>query len=136
MSTASSEWSVPSLAQRESVCKRPAHEYDSSEVRIMPGTEAVTIALPLDVVRDIDRMEPNRSKFILDAVHHELQRRRREPLELSLREPHPESARIAEEGFDEWARNLPEEDVRMLVDMQAGTPVRWVPGEGWVEAAE
>ena len=102
----------------------------------MPTTEPVTVALPLDIIRDIDRMETNRSKFILDAVHHELQRRRREKLELALREPHPESARVAEEGFDEWARNLPEEDASMLVDMQAGTPVRWVPGKGWVEVAE
>jgi metal-responsive CopG/Arc/MetJ family transcriptional regulator len=56
----------------------------------MPSTEPVTVALPLDIVRDIDRMETNRSKFILDAVHHELQRRRREKLELALRAPHPE----------------------------------------------
>ena len=102
----------------------------------MPTTEPVTVTLPAEVVRDIDRMETNRSKFILDAVHHELQRRRREELELSLRQPHPESARVAEEGFDEWARSLPAEDASDLVDVQAGTPVRWVPGKGWVEVAQ
>ena len=119
-----------------SSCKRAEHEYDRPEGRIMPTTEPVTVTLPAEVVRDIDRMETNRSKFILDAVQHEIQRRRREELQLSLRQPHPESARLAEAGFDEWARSLPAEDATALVDMQAGTPVRWVPGEGWVEAAE
>jgi len=102
----------------------------------MPTTEPVTVTLPADVIRDIDRMEPNRSKFILDAVHHELQRRQRAELELSLRQPHPESTRVAEEGFDEWARSLPAEEASELVDVQGGTPVRWVPGKGWVEVAE
>jgi hypothetical protein len=129
----------------------------------MPTTEPVTVTLPAEVIRDIDRMETNRSKFILDAVHHELQRRRREELELSLRQPHPESARVAEEGFDEWARacgqrhfygplpagslraaksdrlpprSLPAEDASKLVDARAGTAVRWAPGKGWVEVTE
>ena len=102
----------------------------------MPTTEPVTVTLPAEVIRDIDRLETNRNKFILDAVHHELQRRRREELQRSLRQPQPESAGLAEVGFDEWARSLPAEDVTALVDMQAGTPVRWVPGEGWVEVAE
>ena len=102
----------------------------------MPTTEPVTVTLPTEVIRDIDRMETNRSKFILDAVHHELQRRRREELELSLRQPHPDSARVAEYGFDEWAGNLPAEEAGELVDVQAGTPVRWAPGKGWVETAE
>jgi hypothetical protein len=102
----------------------------------VPTIEPVTVTLPADVIRDIDRMEPNRSKFILDAVQHEIQRRQREELQLSLRQVHPESAQLAEAGFDEWARSLPAEDATELVDMQAGTPVRWVPGEGWVEATE
>ena len=102
----------------------------------MSTTEPVTVTLPTEVVRDIDRMETNRSKFILDAVHHELQRRRREELQRSLRQPHPESTRLADAEFDEWARSLPAEDASELVDLQAGTPVRWVPGQGWVEAAE
>jgi flagellar biosynthesis/type III secretory pathway protein FliH len=102
----------------------------------MPTIEPVTVTLPADVVRDIDRMETNRSKFILDAVQHEIQRRRREDLQLSLRQVHPESAQLAEAGFDEWAKSLPAEDASELVDVQAGTPVRWVPGKGWVEVAE
>lgn len=44
----------------------------------MPTSEPMTVTLPTEVVRDIDRMETNRSKFILDAVQHELQRRRHE----------------------------------------------------------
>jgi Arc/MetJ-type ribon-helix-helix transcriptional regulator len=102
----------------------------------MPTTERVTVTLPAEVVRDIDRLEKNRSKFILDAVRHELQRRRREELQRSLRSPHPESAQLAEAGFDEWAKSLPAEEASDLVDLKAGTAVRWVPGEGWVEARE
>lgn len=101
----------------------------------MPTTaERVTVTLPAEVVRDIDRLEKNRSKFVLEAVRHELQRRRREELQRSLRAPHPDSEQLAEAGFDEWAASLPTEDAADLVDVAAGKPVRWVPGQGWVEA--
>ena len=37
----------------------------------MPKTnERVTITLPTEVVRDIDRLEKNRSRFVLEAVRH------------------------------------------------------------------
>jgi len=99
----------------------------------MPGVERVTVTLPLELVRDIDRREKNRSKFVADAVRRELDHRRREELRRSLRNPRPESAELADEGFDAWAHSLPEEDGEALVDRRAGEPVRWVPGEGWVE---
>ena len=105
-------------------------------VEAMPTNERVTVTLPAEVVRNIDRLEKNRSKFVLDAVRHELKRRRRQDLQRSLRSPHPESDQLAEAGFGDWASGLPEEDAADLVDMKAGTPVRWVPGEGWVEASE
>jgi hypothetical protein len=69
-------------------------------------------------------------------VRHELDRRRRAELHRSLRNPHPESADLAQQGLEEWARSLPEEDTEALVDSSAGKPVRWVPGEGWVEGRE
>ena len=100
---------------------------------IMPTNERVTVTLPTEVVRDIDRLERNRSKFLLEAVRHELQRRRREELQRSLRSPHAESMQLAEGGFDEWAGSLPAEDAADLVDVEAGTAVRWVPAKGWVE---
>jgi Arc/MetJ-type ribon-helix-helix transcriptional regulator len=99
----------------------------------MPTNERVTVTLPVEVVRDIDRLEKNRSKFVLEAVRHELKQRRRDELERSLRNPHPESEQLTDVGFDEWASGLPDEDAADLVDVRAGTPVRWVPGEGWVE---
>src|SRR5512145_1995393 len=102
----------------------------------MPMNERVTVTLPAEVVRDIDRLEKNRSRFVLEAVRRELQRRRREELQRSLRSPHPESEQLAEAGFDEWAASLPAEDAVDLVDVNAGKPVRWVPGEGWGEASE
>ena len=96
----------------------------------------VTITLPRDLVEDIDRREKNRSKFVAEAVRRELDHRRRTELQRSLRNPHPESAQLAEQGFEEWARGLPEEDAEALVDGSAGKPVQWVPGEGWVEGRE
>ena len=91
------------------------------------------MTLPVDLVRDIDRREKNRSKFVAEAVRHELDRRRRAELHRSLQNPHPESAELAEQGLEEWTRSLPEEDTEALVVSSAGRPVRWVSGEGWVE---
>lgn len=102
----------------------------------MAGVERVTVTLPNDLVREIDRRENNRSKFVTEAVRHELGRRRRAELRRSLQNPHPESAELAHLGLEEWTRGLPEEDTGALVDSHAGTPVRWVPGEGWVEERE
>ena len=99
----------------------------------MSNVERVTVTLPNDLIRDIDRWEKNRSKFVAEAVRNELDRRRRAELRRSLQNPHPESAELADEGLTEWARSLPEEDTEALVDSRAGKPVRWVPGEGWVE---
>ena len=75
----------------------------------MPTVERVTVTLPIDLVSDIDRRERNRSKFILDAVRHELDRRRRDELRRSLQNPHPESSDLADEGLEAWSRSLPEE---------------------------
>jgi Arc/MetJ-type ribon-helix-helix transcriptional regulator len=102
----------------------------------MASVERVTVTLPTELVSDIDRREKNRSKFIAQAVRHELDRRRRAELRRSLQNPHPESADLAEQGLEEWMRGLPEEDAEALVDAGGGTPVRWVPGEGWVEGRE
>jgi hypothetical protein len=97
----------------------------------MAVRERVTVTLPGDVVREMDRQEKNRSKFVLEAVRQELQRRRREELRRSLETPHPDGRELTESGFEEWARALPEEDVSVLVDLESGTPLRWVPGRGW-----
>jgi Arc/MetJ-type ribon-helix-helix transcriptional regulator len=102
----------------------------------MAGVERVTVTLPNDLVRDIDRREKNRSKFIAEAVRNELKRRRHDELRRSLDNPHPESAELAEQGLEEWTRGLPEEDAAALVDSNAGRPIRWVSGEGWVEGRE
>lgn len=100
----------------------------------MATTARVTVTLPADLVEEIDRLEKNRSKFVLEGVRREVQRRRREALKRSLRSPHPESAQLAEVGFEGWAESLPKEDAADLVNVRAGTPVRWVPGHGWTKA--
>ena len=98
--------------------------------------ERVTVTLPDDLVRDIDRREKNRSRFVAEAVRRELDRRRRAELRSSLENPHPESTVLADDGLDEWARGLPEEDAETLVVAAVGRPIRWVPDEGWVEDVE
>jgi Arc/MetJ-type ribon-helix-helix transcriptional regulator len=102
----------------------------------MANMDRVTVTLPNDLVKDIDRQEKNRSKFVTEAVRNELDRRRREQLRRSLHNPHPESAELAEQGLEEWTRGLPEENADSLVDSNAGKPVRWVSGEGWMEGGE
>jgi hypothetical protein len=99
----------------------------------MSTTERVIVILPAELVRDIDRLEKDRSKFLQEAAQHELERRRRAALEQLLRNPHPELAELIEAGFQDWASALPEEDAAGLVDIQAGKDVRWVPGKGWTE---
>ncbi len=97
------------------------------------ASDRVTVTLPVELVRDIDRRERNRSKFILEAVQRELKRRRRAELHRSLRNPHPESRGLADLGLRDWASHLPAEDCEGLVNIKAGKAVRWQPGRGWVE---
>ena len=66
-------------------------------------------------------------------AEHELDRRRRDELLRSLMNPHPENAGLSELGLPEWARDLPQEDTGVLVNVSTGKPVRWTPGEGWQE---
>lgn len=99
----------------------------------MNSVVRVTVSLPKDLVREMDRRTNNRSQFIAEAVRHELDRRRRAELWRSLRSPHPKRVELAEQGLNEWSHRSPEEDAEALVDTTAGKAVRWVPGEGWVE---
>jgi hypothetical protein len=97
----------------------------------MPSAERVTVTLRADLLEEIDRVERNRSRFIAEAVEHELQRRRREALLQSLANPHPETTEMADIGIGDWVNDIPAESD--LVDLSSGTPVRWVEGRGWVE---
>ena len=98
----------------------------------MATTERVTVTLPAELIEGIDRIERNRSRFITQAVEHELALRRREALLLSLENPHPDAVELGEVGLGEWGASLPGGDDG-LVDELRGTPVRWVEGRGWVE---
>lgn len=102
----------------------------------MATTERVTVTLPVGLVRDIDRVEENRSKFISEAVRHELVRRRREDLRRSLSAPHGETTDFDDNGVGDWTTSLPEEDAAGLVDVSKGKQVCWTPGEGWVEVTK
>lgn len=85
-----------------------------------------------ELVEGIDRFERNRSRFIAEAVEHELVNRRREGLLRSLEGPYPEGAELAETGLASWSASLPVED-ESLVDISAGKAVVWVEGRGWIE---
>ena len=92
----------------------------------------ITVTLPGDVVNDIDRRERNRSRFILEAVEHELENRRRQELLESIENPHPQAEEVAEEGLTEWGDWGGSED-QDLVDLEDGRLVSWSPGSGWTE---
>ena len=94
-------------------------------------TERVTVTLSAELLEGIDRLERNRSRFIAEAVEHELARRRREQLLSSIQNPHPETADSADAGLGDWTADLPDDEG--LVDRQRGTAVRWVQGQGWVK---
>ena len=98
----------------------------------MAATERVTVTLPTKLIQRIDRFDRNRSRFITEAIEHELARRRREGLLRSLEHPHPETAELADAGLTDWAASWVPGD-EGLVDLTSGTPVRWVEGQGFVE---
>jgi len=100
------------------------------------SVDHVTLSLPSDLVKDIDRREKDRNKFVAEAVRNELDRRRREELHRSLDSPHTEGTDLAEQGLEEWARGLPDEVNETLVDRDSGMPVEWISGKGWVEGRE
>jgi Predicted transcriptional regulators containing the CopG/Arc/MetJ DNA-binding domain and a metal-binding domain len=97
----------------------------------MSAIERVTITLSAELVEGIDRLERNRSRFIAEAVEHELARRRREALLSSVDHPHSETLEMADSGLGDWTAELPEDEG--LVDHNGGTAVRWVEGQGWVK---
>jgi len=95
------------------------------------GTARVTVTLAADLVDDIDRLERNRSRFIAEAVRHELTRRRQAALLQSIHSPHADTVALVDTGLADWVSDLPADDG--LVDVAAGTPVRWVEGQGWTK---
>ena len=70
----------------------------------MSTTERVTVTLSSELVEAIDLLERNRSRFIAEAVQHELTRRRREALLKSVHNPHPETGDLVDTGLGHWAQ--------------------------------
>jgi len=113
--------------------KQGSIEYDhtSCHTQDMPAMERVTVTLPADLVEKIDQLERNRSRFIVEAVEHELAQRRRDALLQSIQNPHPETTELVDMGLSEWIADLPSDET--LVEASAGTPVRWIEGQGWTK---
>src|SRR5690349_13185947 len=96
----------------------------------MSAVERVTITLAADLVESIDKIERDRNRFISEAIKRELARRRHAGLLQSLHHPHADTADFLDPELTEWTSDLPEDDG--LVNMAAGTPVRWIEGKGWI----
>jgi hypothetical protein len=56
------------------------------------------MSLPAELLAGIDGFERNRSRFMTEAVEHELVRRRREKRLQSPQMPHPESRELDDAG--------------------------------------
>ena len=97
----------------------------------MATTERVTVTLSSELIKEIDLLERNRSRFITEAVQHELTARRREALLRSVQNPHAETEDLVDTRLGNWTADLPDDDG--LVDLSGGTAVRWVEGQGWVK---
>jgi hypothetical protein len=93
------------------------------------AVERVTVTLPADLLQEMDQLERNRSRFIAEAVQHEVARRRRAALMESVRSPHPETMQLVDAGLADWTAGLPDDEG--LLDPTGGTAVRWVEGQGW-----
>ncbi len=100
------------------------------------ATERVTVTLPVEMLEEIDRSERNRSRFVLEAVRREIQRRRREDLRRSLCEPHAETSELADAGFEDWAGGASRPEAEDLVDPGGGRAIRWDAEHGWIEAGK
>jgi hypothetical protein len=101
----------------------------------MPSAR-ITVTLPAEVVDAIDRLEKNRSRFVLEGVRRELVWRRREAFRESLANAHAESVELAEEGLTVWSEGHPGDEGSGLVNSDAGTPIRWTRDRGWTVAEE
>lgn len=95
----------------------------------------ITITLAAELVERIDRATSNRSRFIAEAVEHELHRRLREALRRSLDAPHAEGMQVAELGLAGYRETLLQ-DVPELLDPAAAVDLTWHEGEGWQNAGD
>jgi post-segregation antitoxin (ccd killing protein) len=96
--------------------------------------ERITVTLSVELIEEIDRLERNRSRFVAEAIEHELARRRHDALLSSVENPHPETTDLTDSSLGDWTADLPNDEG--LVDVTAGTAVRWVEGHGWVKESE
>lgn len=95
------------------------------------ASERVTITLPSGLLEEVDQLERNRSRFIAEAVQHEVARRRHAALMESVRSPHPETTQLVDAGLADWTSEFPDDEG--LLDPWGGTAVRWVEGQGWIK---
>ncbi|MGZ6162024.1 MAG: hypothetical protein ACXWLS_01735 [Myxococcaceae bacterium] len=100
----------------------------------MPTTTRVAVSLPAALVRRIDALGRNRSRFVQKAVAREMAAHSHNDLLAAVESPHPDGLGLAESGLADWASAVPDGD-QDLVDSNKGTAVTWTPGKGWLEKA-
>ena len=115
-------WTQAAGAHLGALVMRPLTQLATGFVSHLPGFVFIAVVVIL-------------AHFVLKAVTRELDRRRAEQLQQSLRHPHPESLEMAEAGFPAWAEGLPD-DASDLIAPGAGEGVRWTADGGWVGTDE
>ncbi len=94
--------------------------------------DRITITLPNGLVSQVDRETRNRSRFVQEAIEHELELRQRRRLLESVASTHQESEAVSDDGTAAWVAEAGPLDSSLL-DPADGTPVRWTPESGWRE---
>lgn len=98
----------------------------------MATSRRITVTFTPDVLGVIDQLDRKRSRVVVEAIRQEIRRRRRDNLQRSIRNPHPETARMTEDRLIGWHARLADEG---LVDGEGGTALRWAEGQGWIADA-
>ena len=91
----------------------------------MARTERVTVTLPEEVVREVDRHEQNRSRFVLQAIQHELERRRRDASRRSIEHPPSVTPSSSPTNASRLSRLFP--SLAHQVKARCTLPFDWVP---------
>jgi len=74
----------------------------------MATSKRIRITLAADLLAKIDGVDRSRSRFISEAVRHELSQRRRDELLRSLAVPLPETKALQEAALGDWLADVAE----------------------------
>ena len=98
----------------------------------MAETVEYTIHIPEELANRLDAVDADGDELFLLALATwcDRMRERRSRQAIQARQESEEWERAS---MQDWLEAIPFEDVEGLVDMNTGTPVRWLPDGTWVE---